>query len=191
MANEWLLRQFPYTIPKGKMKLQKDGVAEVGGAWFDAGNIKEFKLNVATETKDHYATDSGLNVLDQSIVTKIDFAGSFILDAPDKKIIEMFLFADDSTAIDQVGDDVVDQVVILPGGQQEVWLGFRDVSAVVVKHTTGAPTYVVDVDYKVDADNGTVARLDGGAITVDQSTKISYTYADKDMFQVDGGGRLH
>lgn len=187
MANEWLARTFPYSIPKGICKVQKDGVSEIGGAWFDLGNVKEFKLNVATETKDHYSTASGLNVLDKSIVTKIDFTGSFILDVPDKQILKMFLYADDPTSADQASGSAVDQVVILPGLQQQVWLGKRDVSVVVVKHSTGSPTYVEDTDYKVDYENGMVARLDGGAITVDQSTKISYSYAAKTMFQLDAG----
>lgn len=186
MANEWLKRVFPYTIPKGKCKVQKDGTAEVG-KWFDLGNIKEFKLNVATETKDHYATDSGLNVLDKSITTKIDFSGSFILDVPDKRILAMFLYSEEPTAADQDSDTVTDQVCVLPGDQENYWLGKRDVSSVVVKHTSGSPIYEEDTDYIVDYDNGFVSRLEGGAIGVDESTKISYAHAAKTMFQLDAG----
>lgn len=186
MANEWLNRVFPYTIPKGICKVQKDGVAEVG-KWFDLGNIKEFKLNVATETKDHYSTASGLNILDKSIVVKIDFAGSFILDVLDKRILQMFLYSDDPTAADQSSGSVTDQVVILPGDQQEYWLGKRDISEVVVTNSAGDTTYDEDVDYKVDYANGFIARLDGGAITVDQSVKVDYEWAAKSMFQLDAG----
>lgn len=187
MANEHLLRDFPLTISKGICKAQKDGAAEVGGAWFDLGNIKDFKLNVATETKDHYSTASGLNVLDKSINTKIDYSGSFILDVPDKNLLKMFLYSGDPTSADQASGSVADQEITLPGDQQEVWLGKRDISSVVVTHTTSSPTYAEGTDYIVNLESGFIARLDGGAIAVDESVKVSYDHAAKSMFQLDGG----
>ncbi len=53
-------------------------------------------------------------------------------------------------------------------------LANRHVSAVVVKHTTGTPTYVPGVDYIVDAQPGFIQPLVGGAIAANQALKVTY-----------------
>jgi len=64
------------------------------------------------------------------------------------------------------------------GSDDLVTLTHPQVSSVVVKHTSGTPTYVAGTDYTVDAGSGTIRRLTTGGIAAGQSLKISYSWLD-------------
>lgn len=64
------------------------------------------------------------------------------------------------------------------GADDTLTLAHNDVSAVVVKSQDGLTTYVVGVDYTVDAATGVLTRVAGGAIPAQGQVKVDYTYAD-------------
>jgi len=53
----------------------------------------------------------------------------------------------------------------------------------VVKHTSGAPTYVKDEDYSVDARTGTITRIETGDISAEATVKVSYDYVDPTLVE--------
>lgn len=72
---------------------------------------------------------------------------------------------------------VVDEAVVANLGNW-VQMGNKRLrpGTVVVKHTSGTPTYVEYTDYLIDYANGLIYARTGGAITNGQSLKVSYTY---------------
>lgn len=72
--------------------------------------------------------------------------------------------------------NITDEAVTLNATTDTVALAHAGVTAVVVKHTSGSPTYVVGTDYTVDAVTGVITRVRTGAITAGQSLKVSYSY---------------
>lgn len=58
-----------------------------------------------------------------------------------------------------------------------VKLANEKISAVVVTHSSGSPTYVAGTDYEVNTDIGMLRALPGGAITDAQALQVDYTAA--------------
>lgn len=91
------------------------------------------------------------------------------------------LWMGDNAQITQSNTPVVDEPIVAATvfKDRKYQLGgygtpARNVSAVTVKHTSGSPTYVVDVDYKLNATEGTIYIIPGGAIAEGVALKVSY-----------------
>lgn len=72
--------------------------------------------------------------------------------------------------------NITDEAVTLNSTTGVGTLLHAGVTSVVVKHTSGSPTYVLGTDYTVDGVAGTVTRVVTGAITAGQALKISYSW---------------
>jgi hypothetical protein len=90
---------------------------------------------------------------------------------------------------------VADEVVVLDATTGKGQLLHEGVATVVVKSNDLVTTYVLDTDYTLDAINGTVTRIPGGAIGAGATLKISYGWyptaaitATEIVGTVDGGG---
>jgi hypothetical protein len=81
-----------------------------------------------------------------------------------------------ASAISQAASAAVDEEVV---AKLDGWvrLDFENVDNVVVKHASGAPTYVEGTDYSYHSRLGMVKALTGGAITDGQTVEVSYDYA--------------
>jgi hypothetical protein len=77
----------------------------------------------------------------------------------------------------QASATVMDEVVSAGVLGTAVALAHIHVSSVVVTDSAGTTTYVVNTDYTVDALNGTITCLVGGAITAAESLKVDYAAA--------------
>lgn len=67
--------------------------------------------------------------------------------------------------------DVTDEALVLVAGKGKT--AFPYVGSVLVKHTSGTPTYVKDVDYSIDA-YGNIASLNYTTIAPTASLKLTY-----------------
>lgn len=68
-----------------------------------------------------------------------------------------------------------------------VQLAKKVVSAVVVKDSTGAVTYVLGTDYNVNSQLGWIEVLETGAIVEGDSLKVNYTFGAFDASRIKGG----
>jgi hypothetical protein len=62
-------------------------------------------------------------------------------------------------------------------------LGYPGVSSVVVKSSNGETTYVAGTDYSLDAVNGILSIVTGGAIAAGATVEVSFDYADPSKVQ--------
>ena len=109
---------------------------------------------------------------------------SMTLTQVDRKALAIALLGED-VAHAVTGSSVVDEVV-LARKTRGVFLANRIVSLVVVKHTSGTPTYVLNTDYTVDARLGLLTILTGSAIVDGTSLKVSYTYGSEAGYTIKG-----
>ncbi|HVB79929.1 MAG TPA: phage tail sheath subtilisin-like domain-containing protein [Candidatus Binataceae bacterium] len=63
-------------------------------------------------------------------------------------------------------------------GAQVLNLAHMGVSAVVLKNAGATITYVLGTDYTIDAVNGLIIAISGGALTVGEAVTVSFNYAD-------------
>ena len=151
------------------------------------GNATKFEIKENSEKKERISKDranygSALN----TVFIKKPAEVNITLDDLDKDNLSL-VFLGDASAVTVTGSTVTDEVVT--GYKNLIFkLAHRKVSLVVVKHTTGSPTYVLDTDYSIiDANLGLIKILTAGAITDGQSLKISYTYGSMTSNKVAGG----
>jgi len=171
-----------YTIGKGVLLFQLSGE----NGYRDLGNCPDFKINVETETVEHFSSKSGLKKKDAEIPVSQKATNSFTLDELSPDNAALFAMATAPTSVVQASGNVVDQVVtaVLDRG---VLLGKTKISTVVVKNSAGTTTYVLDTDYILNTEEGMVTALSSGAITEGQSLKISYDHAAETRKRVDAG----
>jgi hypothetical protein len=106
-----------------------------------------------------------------------------------KLAIRMREFSKENLALQQMGTlstyaqsntPVVDEVVVVVAKDRSFQLGgyltpARNVTSVVVKHTSGSPTYVLGTDYTQDLKQGKIYIPTSSPILAGASIKVSYT----------------
>jgi Bacteriophage tail sheath protein len=79
---------------------------------------------------------------------------------------------------------VTGQTLSFPAsGTQVLNLGHMGVSSVVVKNQAGTTTYAAGTDYTLDAVNGVITAMQGGALTAGETVSASFNYADPTQVQ--------
>lgn len=146
------------------------------------GNTTEFNITIESENLDHFDSDNGIRVKDESVVLEITRSGSLITDSISKENQALFFLGDVST-VTQVATPVVDEQI------NDVKLGYfyqigkttgnpqgaRGMTAVTV---TKAPStaLVLNTDYTLDAALGRIQILETSVTVVDgDDLLVDYT----------------
>ena len=153
------------------------------------GNTPEFSLNASATTLDHFNSDEGLKVKDESVILQLDRKGAFKTDEVNADNLSLFLIASKQiqtqTAVTAptgtstflaVVKDRYYQLGMSAGNPS----GVREVASVVVKDDAGTPvTFTVATDYTVDAVNGRIYVVPAGAIVNGTNLVVTYGVAAK------------
>ena len=146
------------------------------------GNTPELSYTAEQENLDHYSSDRGVRVKDESVLLQLDYTGAFITDNIDPKNLAMFFLGESALqtvlASQVTGEEILDVEQGLTyqlGTSDTAPSGVRQVANVVVKNkATPATVYAAGVDYVVDLVLARVAILDGGAITDGTDLVVDY-----------------
>lgn len=150
------------------------------------GNATKFEIKENSDKKERVSKDrtnygSALN----TVFVKKPAEVNITLDDLDTDNLGL-VFLGTTSAVTVTGSTVSDEAVTAYQGKI-IKLAKRKVSAVVVKHTSGTPTYVLNTDYEItDAELGLI-KIIGSTITDAQALKISYTYGSMTSSKVAGG----
>lgn len=151
------------------------------------GNATKFEIKENSEKKERISKDrtnygSALN----TVFVKKPAEVNITLDDLDKDNLAL-VFLGDISSVSVTGAAITDEAVT--GYKDMIFkTAQRKISLVVLKHTTGTPTYVLNTDYAiVDADLGLIKILSTGAITDGQALKVSYTHGGMTSNKVKGG----
>lgn len=146
------------------------------------GNTPAFNLTAEQETLDHYSSDNGVKVKDESVILQQDFMGSLTTDniVPDN--IALLFLGETVTATAAAATAVVDEFAnVKPGRTYQLGTtddsptGVRMVENVVVAVASGTPpTLTAGADYVVDETLARVTVMEGGAIEEGMDLEITY-----------------
>lgn len=148
------------------------------------GNTTEFNITIESENLDHFDSDNGIRVKDDSVVLEITRTGSLITDDISKENLALFFLGDVST-VTQVATPVVDEQIndVKKGYFYQIGKttanpqGVRNVGSVTV---TKAPStsLVLNTDYTLDTALGRIRILDSSVTVVDgDDLLVDYTPA--------------
>lgn len=147
------------------------------------GNTPEFNTSVESETLDHFDSDNGVRVKDDSVTLETNRSGSFITDNISPENIAMFFLGSAGT-FNQVSTPVLDEAITVKhglvyqlGASQAHGMGVRNVSGVVVQDDSDTTTYVDGTDFVLDAAMGTIEILATGSIADGDTLHVDYTPA--------------
>ena len=177
-----------YTLGRGKVYFSrfKTGTQTPEGFRY-LGNTPEFNLNIEQDTLDHYNSDEGIREKDDSVPLEVNRSGSLITDNIDPENVALFFFGS-ATALTQAVVAPHEEVLsgIKAGHTYKLgitpanpagYFGINPVGFAVDNLAgVGGTALVVDVDYKVDFDNGLITFLEGSLLAID-GANIAVTFA--------------
>lgn len=149
------------------------------------GNVPELTINIETTKIEHKESETGSRLVDLTLVTEKKGTFEFVLENLNLENLAMGLWGSKATV---AGDTVAAEVITASKNSvgMRYPLANPQVSAVTVNGSGGTPTYTVTTDYTVDAKNGVISIVPGGAIAtalaalVDPATtldlEVDYTY---------------
>jgi hypothetical protein len=170
------------------MPAYKDYTLGKGEVYFDngtgeryLGNTTVFNVTVESETLDHFDSDEGIRVKDDSTILEVNRTGTITTDNISIENVALFLMGDMST-VTQAATPVVDEEIdgVLEGRFYQLGKttnnpqGVRGVTAVTVE-IAPSTLAVLNTDYTLDAAMGRIYIVEGGAIDDGDDLLVSYT----------------
>lgn len=149
------------------------------------GNTPELGFTAEQESLDHYSSDRGVRIKDQSVILQLDYSGSFITDNVSPENLAAFFLGENlvttltgSTVTDEPIPDIEKGLTYQLGTSANAPSGVRKIASVVV--SKGVTPLVAGTDYVVDLDLARVTILEtsvtlsnGDDLTVDYSVSAS------------------
>lgn len=146
------------------------------------GNTPSFSLTMESETLDHFDSDGGVRVKDDSVLLELNRTGTFTTDNIDPENVALFLLGTSSvlaqtsgTVTDEAINDVKKDRYYQVGVSPTTPSGVRGISAVTVD--VGASLKTLGTDYTVDLELGLVYIVPTGTILDGDDILVTYTRA--------------
>lgn len=177
-----------YTLGKGKVYFDRypNGVNIVADTQGEGerylGNTPEFTTTSSSESLDHFSSEGGLNVKDDSVQLSLDRTGSLVTDNIDEQNVAL-IFLGESGALAQTAQTGQISVVSEANRGRFYQLGVtetnpsgvRKVSNVVAKKGAGFTTTITAAgNYQVDEDLGRV-YIEDDAADID-GVEVQFTF---------------
>lgn len=177
------MEKMNYTLGRGKGYFGqfKPGTQTPRGERY-FGNTPEFSFTAEQETLEHYSSDDGVRVKDESVILQTDYMGSFVTDHISPENLAMFFLGDSQlltvmsqTAVEETFTDVEKGLHYQLGTTAVSPAGARMVSNVSVTDDDTTPaSFTEGTDYTVDLELGRITVLEEGTIT--DGTNLVVTY---------------
>ncbi len=160
------------------------------------GSTSAFSISAETQELDHFSSEEGLQVKDESVTLRIDYSGALTMENMDKENTALFFFgtAEDATIAGAAGQQ--DALTALQGMFYQLGMtaakpeGVENVTGVTVTGSGGVPTYVLDTDYTLDATLGRIQIISGGGIADDTAIEVNYDVTAQTQERIVSGSTL-
>lgn len=144
------------------------------------GNTPELSFTAEQENLDHYSSDRGVRIKDQSVLLQLDYSGSFITDNIAPANLAMFFLGNSATLTVAAAtaqaftfSNVEQGCTYQLGVSDTTPSGARNVSNFTITTPTGC---VAGVDYVLDAELGRVTVLEGSTKLTEGMASFTGTY---------------
>ncbi len=186
-----------YTLGRGRLYFDRFTPSQVAAGISAAtrgegeryfGNTPEFSMAASEETLDHFDSDQGVRVKDDSVSLQLDRTGSFTTDNISKDNLALYFLSDGAVNVTQVAAVAVTFEIVgaRPGFFYQVGAGVnlpsgvRNISNVSVDKGVGYATDVLAAtNWEIDEATGRIYILPGSAAIPDNAgagTNIQVTY---------------
>jgi hypothetical protein len=155
---------------------ERDAITGANTGLTPVGNVSALSLTVETTVFQHKESWTGQRGIDLELNQEVNVGVNMTMESIDKDNLALALYG---TATAVASGSVTGEVVTAQPGKW-VLLANIDVSTVVVNGPGGTPTYVLDTDYKLNAEAGSIEILTAGSISQDELLEIDYAYGDQD-----------
>lgn len=182
-----------YTLGRGRLFFDRFTPAQVsagitattrgeGERYF--GNTPEFSMTSEEETLDHFDSDGGIRVKDDSVSLQLNRTGAFTTDNIDAGNLALMFLADGVNTVTQTAATAATFTITAAkrgmfyqiGATQSLPAGVRNISNVTVRKGAGFVTTVAATNnWQIDEDLGRIYVLPGSADILD-NTDIQVTY---------------
>lgn len=169
-----------YTLGRSKLWFNQFAAGtKVGKGQRYFGNTPEINMTSESENLDHYDSDNGVRVKDDSVVLESNRTGTFITDHISPENLALFFLGESSVLTQSSALAVTYAIVDVQknrryqiGASSANPAGVRGLANVVVK--VGAVTKTLGTDYTVDVNTGGLVILSGGTILVNDDVDVTY-----------------
>lgn len=172
-----------YLLGRGKVLISDDRLA-----WYDFGNTPSFNYSLTVTTLEHKNSRDKLKKTDKEVTTEITAEGAISLDTVHPENVKIFLLGDSVVESTQAAAATQsNDAFVANAAQMGQWKYISDdesgfgnftveenLSNVVVLSSDELTTYVLDVDYHLDARAGMIMILATGNIADDEALRIDY-----------------
>lgn len=178
-----------YTLGRGEVhfgQFTPGGQVPRGERYF--GNTPELGFNAEQESLDHYSSDRGVRIKDESVLLQLDYAGSFITDNISPENLAAFFLGEEATASTSSASGVAFALPAIEQGAS-YQLGTSDTKPSGTRQiTTFAITTpadcVVDVDYTIDLELARITPIVGSTKLTEGLTGVVGTF-NQSAYSVD------
>ncbi len=149
------------------------------------GNTTELNFSLSSEKLDHFSSESGVKVKDDSVTLQTDSTGNFICDNIDPDNLALYFLGDAETLTVAGAAGVVDAGIesVKLGQYHQLGRttgspsGARKISTLVVKNDPGGAnvTVVASGNYTLDADMARV-YIHPDAADIDEGDELGFTF---------------
>lgn len=183
-----------YTLGRGRLYFDAflpNTKTKTGERYF--GNTPSFSVTIESENLDHFDSDAGIRVKDDSVLLELNRTGTFTTDNIDVENVALFLLGDASVLTQAAAPGQTDSFTSVKqdryyqlGESVSNPSGARQVSNVTVTIDPGgaASVGVEGTDYSVDLELGRVYIIEGGGIADDTAIDVSYDIDAADRQQI-------
>jgi hypothetical protein len=179
-----------YTLGRGRIYFDAFTAGtkvKTGERYF--GNTPSFSLTIESESLDHFDSDGGIRVKDDSVLLELNRTGAFTTDNIDVENVALFLLGTTSTLAQTPATAVVETIAdVLKDRYYQIGAtagnpsGVRGISNVVVEVSNVAKTAVTD--YVVDLTLGTIYIVPTGTIANGDDIEITYDRASNSRSRI-------
>lgn len=139
------------------------------------GNVSLFEVTPTVETIEKFSSATAAAPLIRRDPVRTSLEVRITGDHFSKENLALFFMGDNST-LSQTTADITDEVIASVMADRWYPTLYRAISAVVVTGPSATPVYDVTDDYLVDAVEGRIYIVPGGAITPGTNIEVDYTY---------------
>ena len=160
------------------------------------GATPSFSVSAETQELDHFSSEEGLQVKDESVTLRVDYSGALTVEDMSGPNTALFFFGDAETTTVSAATAEQDTFTAMPGLFYQLGMsaakpeGVEHVSNVTVTDAGAVVTFVEGTDYTVDLDEGFIEIIPGGGIASGTAIEVNYDVAEQTQDRVISGSSL-
>ena len=145
--------------------------------WINLGDVSAWQLPVDIKRTPIMDSIKGARRHTRDLITEIGWQYDLTINEVTKEIMELLMLGTSSADISQASATGLIASFASVSYRRGLFLNKEKCSNVVVKNAGNTVTYVVDVDYSVDPDDGIIEIIDGGGIAEGSTINVTFDCA--------------